>query len=240
MLGRIFKICRRVYQYPCNGLSKNSYKLIDNGSKPDYDSSILRLFLIEALLIMPAKKIARYEENPFIDGMVVPLKGQRVRVSRLGSDDNVLVNQSTGETHGTHVTTFKRVDSEQFVKLFTSNIALTFELGSAGIKAFGVLLWTLQDRTINKDLVPLDKFVLDDFLKEKKLALSLPTFARGLAELEKAKIIAKHVRQGFYFINPNFVFNGDRIAFTTVIERKRATSTAEMLEELGQQRLEIE
>lgn len=187
------------------------------------------------------RQTVRYEENPFISELVVPVRDQRVKVSRLGSDDNVLVNQATGEVQGTHITTYKRVDSEQFVKLFSANIGLTFNLGAAGIKAFGVLVWILQDRSISKDLVPLDKFVLDDFLKaqEEKLALSLPTFARGLAELEKAKIIAKHVRQGWYFINPNFVFNGDRIAFTTVIERKnKATQTAqERLEEQGQQRL---
>lgn len=185
------------------------------------------------------KQTIRYEENPFIEGMVVPVKGQRVQLSRLGRDDNILVNQSTGEVQGTHITTYKRVDSEQFVKLFTANIALTFELGSAGIKAFSVLAWILQDRSISKDLVPLDKFVLEDFLKaqEKKLALSQATFARGLAELEKAKIIAKHVRQGWYFINPNFVFNGDRIAFSTVIERKKRTEQ-EQLEAQGQQRLE--
>ncbi|EDY5539525.1 hypothetical protein GUD95_004725 [Salmonella enterica] len=180
------------------------------------------------------KQTIRYEENPFIEGMVVPVKGQRVQLSRLGRDDNILVNQSTGEVQGTHITTYKRVDSEQFVKLFTANIALTFELGSAGIKAFSVLAWILQDRSISKDLVPLDKFVLEDFLKaqEKKLALSQATFARGLAELEKAKIIAKHVRQGWYFINPNFVFNGDRIAFSTVIERKKRTEQ-EQLETKG-------
>lgn len=77
---------------------------------------------------------------------------------------------------------------------------------------------------VSKDLAPLDKFVLEDFLdahKHKELALSQATFARGLAELEKAKIIAKHLRQGWYFINPNFIFNGDRIAFTSVIERNK-------------------
>lgn len=186
------------------------------------------------------KQTIRYEENPFIEGMVVPVKGQRVQLSRLGRDDNILVNQSTGEVQGTHITTYKRVDSEQFVKLFTANIALTFELGSAGIKAFSVLAWILQDRSISKDLVPLDKFVLEDFLKaqEKKLALSQATFARGLAELEKAKIIAKHVRQGWYFINPNFVFNGDRIAFSTVIERKKRTEQ-EQLETKGSNAIDV-
>ena len=178
------------------------------------------------------KKAVRYDVNPFMEGMVVPMKGQKVQMSRLGKDDNVLVNQATGEIQGTHITTYKQVDSQQFVKLFTDNIALTFELRASGIKAFGILVWVLQGRSIDKDLVPLDRFVLDDFLKNqatknqsgKKISLSLPTFARGLSELEKAKIIAKHVRQGWYFINPNFVFNGDRIAFSTVIERKKQNS----------------
>lgn len=59
--------------------------------------------------------------------------------------------------------------------------------------------------------------------------------------MEKAQIVAKTMRQGRYFINPNFVFNGDRIAFTTVIERKKRESELteqEQLEAQVQQRLE--
>lgn len=175
----------------------------------------------------------RYKENPFLEGMVVPVKGKQVRLSRLGRDDNILVNQNTGEVQGTHVTTYKRVDSEQFVKLFTANIGLTFELSSAGIKAFGVLVWSVQNSALSKDEVDLDTLVSEAFLQcqvsasKQPLRLSLATFKRGLNELEKAKIIAKTMRQGRYFINPNFVFNGDRIAFTTVIERKNTIEKQE-------------
>lgn len=208
-------------------LSKTTLILIDPGSKSEYTHSKLTVILIGLQSNMNIKKRAetvRYEENPFIEGMIVPVKSRNVQLSRLGRDQNILVNQSTGEIQGTHVTTYRRVDSEEFVKLFTANIALTFELKAAGIKAFSVLVWILQEKGISKDLAPLDKFVLDDFLeahKDKKLALSQATFARGLSELETAKIIAKHLRPGWYFINPNFIFNGDRIAFTTVIERKK-------------------
>ena len=169
----------------------------------------------------------RYKTNPFLKDMVVPVQDRKVRLSILGKDDNILVNQNTGEIHGTHVTTYKRVDGEQFVKLFTANIALTFDLSAAGIKAFNVLLWVVQNNAISKDEVDLDSFVLNDFLELHKdktppLRLSLATFKRGINELERAQIIAKTLRQGRYFINPNFVFNGDRIAFTTLIERKSA------------------
>lgn len=185
------------------------------------------------------KQVVRYEENPFVAGMVIPVGKQSVKVDLMGKDKNVLVNESTGELRGTHVTTYKRVDKEQFIKLFTSNIKLTFELKSAGIKAFTVLMWSLQNNSLSKDVVPLDKFVLDDFIAaQTDVSLSIATFGRGLAELEKAKIIAKHVRQGWFFINPSFVFNGDRIAFTTIIQRGTETEQ-EQLENAGQKRLDV-
>ena len=176
--------------------------------------------------------LQRYKTNPFLADMIVPVKGRQVRLSRMGSEDNILVNQNSGEVHGTHVTTYKRVDGAQFVKLFTANIAMTFDLSSAGIKAFSVLLWVVQNRALSKDEIDLDSFVLADFIEahqasKQPLRLSLATLKRGINELEKAQIVAKTQRQGRYFINPHFVFNGDRIAFTTLIER---SNTPEELE----------
>lgn len=169
-------------------------------------------------------KFPRYKENPFLENMEVPVKAGQVRVSPMGQGDDVLVNQSTGEVKGTHVTTYRKVDGEKFVKLFTANIALTFDLTSAGIKAFNVLMWSVQHGAISKDRVYLDSHTLADFMKahdskDRQLKLSAATFKRGINELERSQIVAKTIRQGHYFINPNFVFNGDRIAFTTLIER---------------------
>lgn len=171
--------------------------------------------------------VTRYKENPFIEGMIVPVKARTVKLSRLGKDDNVLVNQTTGEIQGTHVTTYKRVDSEQFVKLFSANIAMTFDLRPAGLKALNVLIWVVQHRAIGRDQVDLDGYALEEFLeahrtKKPPLSLSLATYSRGINELEKAQIVAKTMKKGRYFLNPNFVFNGDRIAFTTVIERRES------------------
>lgn len=168
---------------------------------------------------------SRYKTNPFLKDMIIPIKEARVRLSSLGKDNNVLVNQNTGEVHGTHITTYKRVDGEQFVKIFTANIALTFGLTAYGIKAFSVLMWAMQNKTISRDEIYLDSHTREDFIEAHQtdnnpLRLSQATFARGLADLTKAQIIAKTLRQGVYWINPNFVFNGNRVAFTTLIERE--------------------
>lgn len=61
--------------------------------------------------------------------------------------------------------TYKKVDNAQFIKLFTQNIKLAFELTQAGQKALYVLFWSLQDEA-GKDLVLLDQYILKDFLGE--------------------------------------------------------------------------
>ena len=171
--------------------------------------------------------VIRHKENPFSKDLDLSYSSKQVTVSTLGKDNNVLVNQATGEVHGTHVVTYKKVDSGQFVKLFAKNVMLTFDLTAAGFKSFMVLAWALQNAGINRDIVSLDQLTFDDFMGvhvDKASTLkkfSIQTFRRGLKELESASIIAKSMRKGLYFINPNFVFNGNRIAFSTLIERER-------------------
>ena len=128
----------------------------------------------------------------------------------------------------TQLYTYKEVDETQFVKLFTQNIALTFDLTSPGIKALNVLIYAVQYKAINKDTVILDEFTLQHFLdSNSNINLSRPTFSRGLVELEKAKIIARCLKRGDYFINPNFVFNGDRLLFVTAIRKRSPLKTFE-------------
>lgn len=175
-------------------------------------------------------KDIRYKTNPFIKNMVIPIGTKSVQISTLGKDDNILVNQSTGEIAATHVIAKKRVDKEKFVKTFADYMAFTFDLTKAGNKALRVVMWVLKEEAVQKDVVILDKYAHENFLehhgfsadesdkKSKKPALSYSTFARGLGELVKAKIIAKSQRIGQYYINPQCIFNGDRVAFSTVIE----------------------
>jgi len=176
--------------------------------------------------------LERHKINPFLSDMLIPVKGRQVRLSRFGKRENILIDQDTGEAQGTHLTTYQKVDGAQFVKLFTQNIAMTFDFTAAGNKTFGVLLWVVQHKSINKDEVDLDALILDDFLESqsKPIKLSIATFKRGLNELEKARIVAKTMRKGRYWINPNFVFNGDRIAFTTLIERSHTKEEQQELD----------
>jgi hypothetical protein len=171
----------------------------------------------------------RHETNPFNKELTIRTKRQKLKVSNSSKlNDETWINNTTGELATTQLYTYKEVDETQFVKLFTQNIALTFNLTSAGIKALNVLIWAVQYKAINKDRVILDEFTLGDFLKDNSsVLLSRPTFSRGLIELEKANIIARCLKRGDYFINPNFVFNGDRLLFVTAIRKKSPSQNLE-------------
>jgi len=163
------------------------------------------------------KKIQRYKENPFIGKTEITTRKKRVVI---GSDDNILIDQETGEYKTTNVTAFHDVDDEKFIKLFTQNIGLMFDLTSAGNKAFIFLSWSIQTHSIGKDLVPLTTYELEIFLKKNpKYKMSVPTMRRGLNELVKSKIVAPSAKIGAYYINPNFIFNSDRVRFITEIKR---------------------
>jgi hypothetical protein len=175
-------------------------------------------------------KTKRYDMNPFVSNLDLKIGTKSVRISALGKDNNILIDQTSGEVSGTHVVARKKVDTESFVKTFANYMSFTFDLSKAGNKALRVVMWGLSKTAINKDMVVLDKFTLIDFIKDNghiELSLSYPTFMRGLSELESSKIIAKSLRAGTYYINPNVMFNGDRIAFTTVIERDKASERIE-------------
>ncbi len=182
-------------------------------------------------------KELRYTENPFTKELTVSTKKQKLKVSNSAQiNDETWINNTTGELATTQLYTYKEVDESQFVKLFTQNIALTFDLTSAGLKALNVLVYAVQYRAMNKDIVVLNEQTLDDFLKiNTSLKLVYRTFTRGLSELIKANIIARCKRPGDYYINPNFVFNGDRLLFVNAVRKK---SSSQILE--NEQQLELE
>lgn len=163
-------------------------------------------------------KIKRYEKNPFLNIYSIPKQDRKISVGKM--NDNIWINKYTGEKSVTQIITYRKIDNEKFVKLFAQNIGLTFDLSSFGIRAFNVLLWCIQLK-IEKDLIILDKYSLDDFCKKNNKKFDTSNFRKGLRELQKAKIIAKSLRKSEYFINPHFCFNGDRVAFTTLIERNK-------------------
>jgi hypothetical protein len=147
-------------------------------------------------------------ENPFM------LKGVKSKIKKVTNNrgDMMLVSSETGEITAP-VAGFweaKEVDSSQFVKLYVNGVKALAELTSAGTKVFTLLYQELQNN-IGKDKVYLSYSKLRNLNLD---VMSRKTFQRGIAELIEKKFVAACADgESWYWINPDFVFNGDRLAF---------------------------
>lgn len=150
----------------------------------------------------------RYKENPFLIKAVTNTKSGSKRVTS-NKDKLLIINESTGEQlAGAGFFHYEEVDKTQFLKLYVNGVKALTELTSAGTKVFEVLYRTVQEN-INKDRI----FLAFDLIDQNIVSISESTFYRGMKELIEKNFIAETTIQNLYFLNPDYLFNGDRLSF---------------------------
>jgi hypothetical protein len=154
-----------------------------------------------------------YENNPYI--AIIKSKTKRITNKR---GDMMITSRETGEVINPIAGFWhaEEVDNTKFVKLYLAGIKGFAELSNAGIKVFSLLYEEMQ-RNINKDKVYLSFSNIDENLK-----ISQATFTRGMRELIEKKFLAPTKAIGWYWINPDYVWNGDRLAFVKEYYKKSA------------------
>lgn len=176
--------------------------------------------------------VALYDKNPFMVEMTT--KTKRVTNKR---GDMMLVNNETGEIQG-NIAGFweaEEVDSTKFVKLFIKGVQALKELTGAGTKVFEVLYLRVQEN-IGKDQV----FMAFSSVDQTLTPMSNPTYDRGMREVLEKGFIAATPTQGWYWLNPSFVWNGDRLAFVKEYRRvstknktvEKDTKTLDLFEDI--------
>lgn len=163
------------------------------------------------------KDVIEYEQNPFLahTSEVVKIGYKTVWVA--GDGDRVIVNRNTGETMGTVVGMRRAVDRQEFVKLYAEGVGAILNLKAAGKKVFQLIYEEISaGGGIGKDRIFLKYETLDD---EIQAGMSRATFYNGIKDCLTNKIIAQtKMDTSLYFINPAFVFNGNRLTFLTQYE----------------------
>ena len=153
--------------------------------------------------------LVRYESNPFLTHALAMTKTGVRRISNSDGNRMLVVSEKSGEIMAPagfwHA---QQVDKTEFVKLFVNGVKALAELTSAGTRVFEVLYLRVQ-KAIGKDQVWLTFPSLD----QKATNMSEATFYRGMGELLKKSFIAESTTPGLYFLNPDYLWNGDRLAF---------------------------
>lgn len=155
-----------------------------------------------------------FRENPFL-GLSIASSERRV----VKNGNMMLVNKSSGELVS-DVAGFwetETVDSTKFLKLFVNGVKALSGLTNAGTKVFELLYIEMQNN-VNKDRVYLSFAALS---AEQLTAISRATFRRGIAELIDKKFLAADAAPGWYWVNPTYLWNGDRLAFVKEYRRER-------------------
>ncbi|EFN8977098.1 replication protein, partial [Escherichia coli] len=124
-------------------------------------------------------------------------------------DRLALVNENTGEHVGNGgFFQAMEVDKTQFVKLYVDGVSAIEGLSSSGKKVFKILYLAIRD---NKDT---DTILMSyDIVDQDIVKISRTTYFKGMKELADKKFIAETMVQNYYFINPDYMFNGDRLTF---------------------------
>lgn len=153
------------------------------------------------------RQLPRYEYNPFV------FPEDRAVTIQKGSDGKIISNGNESDPFKVKgMVRVREVDNEKFVKIYTNHISMWFELSSAGQRVLQYIMTILPRDT--------DKI---NFNLGRAMAYtgysSTVSLYEGLAELIKQKIIARTENPGLYFINPRFLFNGDRVVFAEAIMR---------------------
>lgn len=173
----------------------------------------------EALNVKPVaikKTRSVFAQNPFLNFTVTANKRKMTVAKGSVIKGEVVEGQEDDvKTFETTIAQTQLVDEDKFIKVFTGQVSAIFDLTAAGIKMFGLLLIEAQ-RGIGGDMVFLTPAIVTKLAKAQGKTMSSSTFSRGISDLINAKILAACSQgQGWFYINPAIIFNGDRARFVT-------------------------
>lgn len=163
--------------------------------------------------IVKVKKSRRgtqqYETNPFVGLAVANTKHGIKRITNKDNNRMMVVSENTGEIVApAGFWQAQEVDKTQFVKLYVNGVKAFKDLSGAGTKVFEVLYIKVQE-SIGKDIIYMSFLEINQSITPMGEA----TFYRGMKELIDKGFIAESLIQGKYFLNPDYMWNGDRLAF---------------------------
>lgn len=151
--------------------------------------------------------LSQYNANPFVSPGLIETRTKRLTNNKGGM---MVVNRETNKVVAPIAGFWQahEVDNTKFVKLYINGVKAFRDLTSAGTKVFELLYLEVQ-KNIGKDLIWLSFGEID----QAATPMGKATFMRGMRELIEKGFLAESTTQSKYFLNPDYIWNGDRLAF---------------------------
>lgn len=170
---------------------------------------------------------SEYKINPFVfeNPLNIQTKKKKLTVSK-GTELIEKDSEGKENTFTSTISQIQEVDKEEFIKLFTGQIKLYFDLSQAGFKLYFILLGIYQKK-IGSDELYFNLEIAQEESQKYNYNISKTVYYRALNELLDKNIIAKSSRKYIYYINPAIFFNGDRAKFVKEIKLKKQNEETE-------------
>lgn len=157
----------------------------------------------------PQKPATRYGQTVYASNPTIPNPGtiSKKRRAQIGSAKKGMVfDDDNGEIlgHGGAIMyEFEEVDKERFVKLYLAGLKSAVGMSKAGLEVFQMVYDQMRENK-ERDYVLLS--VLSSGMGER-------AFHRGMKELIDRKFLFRAEVPGMFWVNIQYMFNGNRLAF---------------------------
>lgn len=150
----------------------------------------------------------QYATNPFMETASIqklPTSTKQIQAPKKGTVFEAATGEQIGQCDGWYRKT--EVDATQFIKLYLEGIGALKHLTKPGLSVFQTL-YIQMTRQVMKDKVAMTPTIaLNTNGTTKRI------YFAGMAQLLQTGFIAKTEEPPFYWINPAYIFNGDRLRF---------------------------
>ena len=154
----------------------------------------------------------KHETNPFEESFALKVidSGYDRTVSYVRKDGVVVSPEGEVLSEGELIMGKEhRVDKERFIKVYVESLLLFTDLSKRAVMLFTQVLRRLEKGRTVVYMIPQELC--------GAMEISEPTYYRALSELLAANVLARHKSSSvMYFINPTYIFNGNRM---TIVNR---------------------
>lgn len=173
-------------------------------------------------------ELPKYRYNPWMKELVNTTRIKKNIVAQDDPNKMMIIRDNRTEKEEIKTTGFyyrKEVDANAFVKVYASGVTEILGLTKAGSRVF-VYLFDMISDVHNKDnsqvTLKYEHMAENDrYWNKQGKPMSRTTFFNGIRDLATHNIIAQSDIIGVYFINPMYIFNGDRLLIINEYKKKK-------------------
>lgn len=160
----------------------------------------------------------KYENNPFIENAIHTINSNTSTKKQFMRGDRGIQSQvinQEGELVGQSIfVRMVELDEDKFAKIYLAELGILWDMKKPALKLFSYVMTVLIPNRDDFFLSPTKAMEYTGY--RTKTALN-----NAISQLLELGVMARSIEDNWFYINPLFVFNGNRVTFAKTYIRKQ-------------------